>query len=179
MSPFEVAIHSNKKYWWNCPEGKHEPFKRSCDSSVKYKFRCPECIKERDESFLEEKTRLYLEELGYEVRTEYKCSIIPKNPKTKQPLPFDNEIVLENEKHLIIEVHGGQHYDHHFFMTIKKITKEEAEKKLQYQQVKDRYKRIKCIQAGYEYLEIPYTAFDKEETYKKLINDKIMNLKKE
>ena len=179
ISLFKVTIHSNKKYWWNCSDGKHEPYQRSCDSSVKYKFRCPECIKEREESFLEEKARLYLEELGYEVRTEYKCSIIPKNPKTNKFLPFDNEIVLGNGKHLIIEVHGGQHYDYHFYMTMKRKIKEEAEKELHYQQVKDRYKRIKCIQAGYEYLEIPYTAFDNKETYKKLINDKIISLKKE
>ena len=64
-------------------------------------------------------------------------------------------------------------------MTMKRKIKEEAEKELHYQQVKDRYKRIKCIQAGYKYLEIPYTAFDKKETYKKLINDKIISLKKE
>ena len=38
------------------------------------------------------------------------------------------------------------------------------------------YKRIKCIQAGYEYLEIPYTTFDKKDTYKKLIDDKIFNI---
>ena len=174
-SPFEYSFNSNEKIWWNCPDNKHESFKRSCDSSAKYEFRCPECVKERSESFLEEKTRLYLKELGYEVKTEYKCSLVPINPKTSRPLPFDNEIVLENEKHLIIEVHGSQHYDYHFFMVRKKITKEEAEKELHYQKVKDRYKRIKCIQAGYYYLEIPYTAFDKKETYKKLIDDKIKN----
>ena len=77
---------------------------------------------------------------------------------------------------MIIEVHGEQHYYRHFYMTIKKMTKEKAEKELHYQQVKDRYKRIKCIQAGYEYLEIPYTAFDKKETYKKLIDNKIKNI---
>ena len=40
----------------------------------------------------------------------------------------------------------------------------------------DRYKRIKCIQSGCEYLEIPYTAFDKKETYKKLIDNKIKEI---
>ena len=40
----------------------------------------------------------------------------------------------------------------------------------------DRYKRIKCMQAGYEYLEIPYTAFDKKETYKDLIDNKIKEI---
>ena len=176
ISPFEISLGSNKKVWWNCPEDKHEYFERSCRASVKYEFRCPKCSEEREESMYEEKARLFLEELGYEVKTEHNCSIRPINPKTKQPLPFDNEIILENEKHLIIEVHGEQHYDYHFFMTRKKMAREEAEKELHYQQVKDRYKRIKCIQAGYDYLEIPYTAFDKKETYKKLIDDKIKKL---
>ena len=176
ISPFEIGIHSNKKVWWNCPDDKHESFKRDCSSSVMYEFRCPKCSEEKEESIIEEKTRLYLEELGYEVKTEHNCTIRPINPKTSRPLPFDNEIVLENEKHLIIEVHGSQHYDYHFFMVRKKITKKEAEKELHYQQVKDRYKRIKCIQAGYEYLEIPYTAFNKEDTYIKLIDNKIKEI---
>ena len=61
-------------------------------------------------------------------------------------------------------------------MTTNKITKEEAEKELHYQQVKDRYKRIKCIQAGYEYLEIPYWTFNDSNKYKKLIDDKIKEI---
>ena len=176
ISPFEVTPRSSKKYWWNCPDDKHEPFKRSCDSSVVCKFRCPNCVKEREESFIEEKARLYLEELGYEVKTEYRCSIIPKNPKTKQPLPFDNEIELENGKHLIIEVHGGQHY--YKTGNNSKYLKEgqTPEEYLYQRKLYDRYKRIKCIQAGYYYLEIPYTAFNKKETYKKLIDNKIKKI---
>lgn len=84
-------------------------------------------------------------------------------------MPFDNEIILENGKHLIIEVHGEQHYFIDGYYT---KTKEELHKR----QLLDRYKRIKCIQGGYEYLEIPYTAFDKKETYKKLIDNKIKEM---
>ena len=36
-----------------------------------------------------------LAELGYKVRTELECSIVPKNPRTKQYLPLDNEVILE------------------------------------------------------------------------------------
>ena len=176
INPFEISIHSKKRYWWNCPDNKHKSFERSCNESTRLEFRCPKCSEEKDESIIEGKTRLYLEELGYEVKTEHNCTIRPINPKTNYPLPFDNEIVLNNGKHLIIEVHGEQHYYRHFYMTIKKKTKEEAEKELHYQQVKDRYKRIKCIQAGYEYLELPYTAFDKKDTYKKMIDNKIKEI---
>ena len=178
ISPFEIAPRSNKKVWWNCPDSKHESFERSCDSSVRYEFRCPDCVKEREESILEEKTKIYLEQLGYEVFTEYYCSLTPINPKTKRPLPFDNEIVLENEKHLIIEVHGEQHYDTHLYETRYNYTKDKAKYKLHERKLYDRYKRIKCIQVGYEYLEIPYTAFDKKDSYKKLINNKIKEIVK-
>ena len=176
MSPFEVSIYSHKKVWWNCPDNKHEKYLRSCDNSVKCEFRCSDCVEKRGESFIEESSRTYLEELGYKVLTEYSCSIIPKNPKTRQLLPFDNEIILENGKHLIIEVHGGQHY--YKTGNNSKYLKEgqTPEEYLYQRKLYDRYKRIKCIQAGYEYLEIPYTAFNKDDTYKKLINNKIKEI---
>ena len=169
VDPSTISSNSAKMCWWNCPDGKHEPFKRSCNQSYHLDFRCPECVKERKESIIEEKTKIYLEELGYEVKTEHNCTIRPINPKTKNLLPFDNEIILENGEHLIIEVHGEQHYRVDGLYT---KTQEDLNKRKLY----DRYKRIKCIQAGYEYLEIPYTAFDKKETYKKLIDNKIKEI---
>ena len=169
ISPFEISTHSDKKVWWNCPNNKHESYERICKDSVKCEFRCLKCVEEKEESIIEEKTRLYLEELGYGVLTEHNCTIRPINPKTNRPLPFDNEIVLENGEHLIIEVHGSQHYKNNG-LYIK--TKEELYKR----KLIDRYKRIKCIQAGYEYLEITYTAFDKKDTYKELIDNKIKEI---
>ena len=181
-SPFDYSFSGNKKAWWNCPDDKHEPFERSCAKSMRFEFRCPECVKEKEESIIEGKTKAYLKESGYKVKTERNCTIKPTNPKTGYLLPFDNEIVLENGKHLIIEVHGRQHYDYSYYMTRMKITKEEAEEELHYQQYKDGHKKDYCIQMGYEYLEIPYTAFNKKETYKKLIDNKIkeiLNLNKQ
>ena len=40
----------------------------------------------------------------------------------------DNEIILSNGKHLIIEVHGKQHYNNNFYKVINKCTEEEANK---------------------------------------------------
>ena len=174
LDPWEVSYGSCKKVWIKCPYG-HSSILISANHYTINPC-CPECSKIKKESKNEKKTKQFLQQLGYEVLTEYNCTIKPINPKTKFPLPFDNEIVLSNGKHLIIEVHGEQHYNTHFHEFRKKITKEEAEKELHYQQVKDRYKRIKCIQAGYEYLEIPYTAFDKKETYKNLIDNKIKEI---
>lgn len=175
-TPFDYSIGSNKICWWNCPDDKHEPFQRDCYKSKAYNYRCPECVKERDESMIEEKTRLYLEELGYEVFTEFKCSIKVKNPKTNHYLPFDNEIILENGKHLIIEVHGVQHYDSHFYKTMNKCTKEEAEMILNQRKALDKYKKEQCIQFGYEYLELPYWSFKNEKQFKKLIDNKISDI---
>ena len=169
MSPFEVAPNSNKKYWWKCVDDKHKDYKRNCNSSIEREFRCPNCSKELKNSIYEDKVKSFIEKLKYEVKTEYDCSLIPINPKTGYPLPFDNEIVLKNGKHLIIEVHGEQHYFIDGYYT-------KTEEELHKRQLKDRYKRIKCIQEGYEYLEIPYTAFDKKDTYKKLIDDKIKEI---
>ena len=168
IDPSTIPPNSTIKCWWNCPDGKHESFQRICCNSNTRDFRCPKCVEENNVSIYEEKTKQYLKRIGYRIYTEYQCTIKPINPETKQPLPFDNEIVLENGKHLIIEVHGEQHYKIDG-LYIK--TKEE----LEYQQRKDRYKKEKCLELGYEYLEIPYTAFNKEETYKILIDDKIIN----
>ena len=173
FSPFEIKPNSTIMCWWNCPEGKHEEYRKSANNMVTLEFRCSECVKDRKESLLEEKTRLYLKNINYEVKTEYKCSLLIRNPKKdirgrNNILPFDNEIVLENGKHLIIEVHGKQHYKIGTYTR----TKEELHQRKLY----DRYKRIKCIQAGYEYLEIPYTAFDNKDTYKKLIDNKIKEI---
>ncbi len=172
ISAFEISPNSAKKVWWKCPEGEHEDYLRLCNRSFTYEFRCPKCVEEMTCSIIEGKTKSYLKEIGFSVLTEHNCTIRPFNPKTNNPMPYDNEIVLNNGKHLIIEVHGEQHYKPHFYMTRIKCS-EEANKLLRYQQVKDRYKKAYAEHCGYEYLEIPYTAFDKKETYKQMIDDKI------
>ena len=179
-SPFEYALNSDYKVYWKCLDKNHEDYLRNCVNSVKYEFRCPKCVEEMNNSIIEEKTKFYLEELGYKVLNEHKCTIRPINPKTKNPLPYDNEIILENGKHLIIEVNGEQHYKHNFHMNRHKCTKEEAIKMLHYQQLKDRYKRMYAKHMGYEYLEIPYTKFmgKNKEQYKQIIDDKIRNILK-
>ena len=177
LNPWEINYGNNdKKVWWKCLDGKHEDYLRTVNKSIKYNFRCPQCSQERKESIGEEKVRLYLkEELGYKVSTEHNCTLKPINPKTKQPLPYDNEVILDNGKHLIIEVHGSQHYNLPVGAWIDKD--KTPEQQLHYQQLKDRYKRVYAIQNMYEYLEIPYWAInDKKDTYKKLIDDKIKEI---
>lgn len=176
-SSFEYSHMSNQKVWWKCLDDKHEDYKRSIKNSNKYDFRCPKCIKERDESFLQEKVRLHLESLNYKLLHEYDCNIIAQNPKIKNKLgrmPYDNEI---GELKLIIEVNGQQHYKiTSYAIQQAKKNNSTPEYELHYQKLKDRYKRIFAKSRGYFYLEVPFWMDDKEETWKKLIDDKIKEI---
>ena len=60
-------------------------------------------------------------------------------------------------------------------MYINRTTEEEAKQELQYQQLKDRYKRMFCKKCGYEYLELSYNCFSNDK-YKEIIDNKINRL---
>jgi len=175
--PYEFMPFSGSEIWWKCPEGKHEDYCRKISYSNTLDFRCPECSRERTESILEEKVRIYLsEDLGYKLNHEYDCSIIPQNPKTidkRYQMPFDNEVI---SLRLIVEVNGEQHYNTHSYNSIwsdKILTPKEQ---LHKQQLHDRYKRYIAFRNGYFYLVIPYWTV-KDESYKQLIIDKIKEIK--
>lgn len=179
-SPYEYTPKSNQKVWWKCPEGKHEDYFRTINTSNKCNFRCPECINERNESLLQEKVRTYIEEkyYKYKLNHEHKCTIVPCNPKyngSQGAMPFDNEIV--NLK-LIIEVNGEQHYNYKAYSGIwgnKNLT---PEQQLHKRKLYDRYKKFIAYCNGYFYLEIPYWTDNKNEDWKKLIDNKINEILK-
>jgi hypothetical protein len=127
---------------------------------------------DRSRSFLQEKVRLCLNELKYTILHENQCSIVPKNPKNKYSLPFDNEVA---ELKLIIEVHGQQHYNEIRGESnwLKDLTPEQY---LHKRKLYDRYKRLIAHINKYEYLEIPYWEFD-DDTYKQTILDKIESIR--
>jgi len=172
--PFEYTPNSGNVIWWKCSENKHDNYQREINGANSIEFRCPKCVQERNESFLQEKVRLYLNTLNYTILHENKCTNVPINPKTNYQLPFDNEI---KELKLIIEVNGQQHYKingyNHQVSTKNNTT---PEQELHYQQLKDRYKRIKAIQQSYFYLEIPYWTNNENEEWKQLINDKLKEI---
>jgi len=173
-SAFEYSPKSQTKVWWKCLDEKHEDYKRVISSSNALDFRCQKCSQERKESMLQEKVRLYLQSLNYDIFHEDNCTIVPINPKTKYSLPFDNEI---KELKLICEVNGEQHYKiSGFHKTQSKKHNTTPKEEFNYQQLKDRYKRIKAIQNGYYYLEIPYWVDDENDTWKKLIDNKIVEI---
>lgn len=176
---FEYSKKNGSRVIWKCGLGKHDDYSRIISNAVKFEFRCPECVRERDESFLQEKVRLYLEELcdkyDWKLNHEHKCSILPKNPKTIRSknslLPYDNELI-GNNFNLIIETHGEQHYkicNWHKLNSKKYNTTPQQE--LEYIQWKDEYKKQYALNNGYYYLAIPYWADDENETYKLMIDD--------
>ena len=173
-SPYEYPPYSHQQVYWKCPEGKHDDYPREISSSNCKYFYCPKCIRENNESILQNKIRKYINTLNYIILHEHNCSILPINPKLKganNTLPYDNEI---KELKLIIECHGEQHYKITGFHKLHaKRNNTTPEYELHYQKVKDRYKRMFAKSQGHFYLEIPYFLDDKEETWKKLINDKI------
>lgn len=178
QNPWALSNKSIKEVYWKCPKGKHSDYKRVVRVSVRYDCRCPKCMKERLESLLQEKVRLYLESLNgnkYTILHEQNCTITPKNPKTKFNLLFDNEI---KEFKLIIEVHGVQHYKLSIFSKMSANKNDTTpQQEFEYQQWKDKYKKDYALSQGYFYLEIPYWTDDEDETWRQLIDEKIEEIK--
>ena len=174
-SPFKYSIGTEKKVWFKCLNGIHEDKLRQVNNSVRNNFICPFCSKNFNVSQLEIKIFNYLKSLNYTVNRENSCTIVPKNPKTNRPLPFDNEI---KELKLIIEVNGRQHYKE-IGNGSKWLNGMNTNEYLHNRKLKDRYKRIIAKQNGYYYLEIPYWTDNKNEEWKQLIDNKIMIIKKE
>lgn len=180
-SPYDYSPSSMQKVWWICPSGKHEDFKRNSFESIRKNFRCPECVQERDESLIQEKTRLYLESLHIgKILHESNCTLYPKNiikPPSKRRtsrLRYDNEIIINN-KHLFIEVMGSQHEKIcSWHRSLAKRYETTPQQELDYQIAKDKYKEQYVYDQGnnYYYLAIWYYDFN-DNTYKKLIDDKI------
>lgn len=170
VNPFSIRKSSKTKVWIKCQKNNDHEDYIITTGNFRWGNRCPMCDKESTCSSLEEKTYEYIDFLGYDYLTEDDCTINPVNYKTGKILPFDIEIPLLK---LIIEVHGSQHYEITGFTIMtanhRSITPEEQ---FEYERWKDRFKKNYAISNGYEYLEIPYTAF-KNDDYKKIINDKI------
>lgn len=173
LSPYDYFPQSNKLVYWKCDNDKHQDYRRSISQSLRADFKCPKCIKERKESVLQEKVRLYISSLYDDINHEYDCTLLPRNPKTNYIMPYDNEIV---KLKLIIEVHGQQHYSKNSFNGYfgqKNISPEQA---LNQRKEYDAFKKEYALSHDYYYLEIPYWTDDKKETWKILINNKIQDI---
>lgn len=173
LSPYEISPGSNQRMYFKCNCGKHQDYYERVQRVADREFECVNCRMEATASHLQTKVNKYLKSLNYTYYNEYNCSLLGTNPKTGRRLPYDTEVVLDNNCRLIIEVMGGQHYDvcsWHQFIAKKKGTTPEDE--LAYIQYKDELKYNYAIKQGYYYLAIPYWT-EKDHSYKSLIDSKI------
>ena len=175
IDPSKITTSSNKKVWWKCKVCGHE---WKVSPNVRSKgHRCPRCVENQGVSNIQKKTQDYLlDNYNYELRHEKDCSILPRNPKTNYPMPYDNEVIISDDTRLIVEVNGEQHYKITEFikMDAKKhnVTPEEE---LQYLQWKDEYKKQYALSMKYHYLSLSYLDF-KDNSYKTLIDNKIQEI---
>lgn len=177
-SPFEYSINSSiQMAYFKCLDSKHNDTYRSISNATKSNFRCPKCIDEMNESILQKKVRLYLEDLNLgQVLHEHQCTIVPINPKTKHCMPFDNEI---KELKFVIEVMGQQHYQiSGWNIKHSKKTNTTPEYELYRTQLYDRYKKIYAHLMGYEYIAIPYWTDNDKEDWKYIVNNKLNEILK-
>lgn len=177
-TPYEYSSGSGKKAWFKCENGIHEDYYRAIRDVVGAMFRCPTCGRLNRESVLEEKTRTYIENVyNYPISHEQDCSIVAVNPNTGYKMPYDNDIVLPNGEHLIIEVHGTQHY----YVTdyTKRAAKAEGKTPKQVlaeQQERDKIKKDYVLSIEhYHFLELRFSLF-KGTKYKTLIDQKIQQI---
>lgn len=179
IDPWTIAPHSNTAtVYIKCQNNQeHESYAVHLSNPYYRIDNCPQCFKEEHDSKLQKKVAKYIKKkYNYELFHEYECSIAPKNPKTGRLLPFDNEVIINEDVKLLIEVHGEQHF------SIESWTRKEAkrrgvtpEEQLAYQRWKDAYKKQYALDHGYYYLEIPYTA-ERNDQYKSLIDTTISKI---
>lgn len=172
-TPYEFLPKSNKMIWWKCENNRHKDYKRTISASVVSDFNCPSCVRERKESFLQEKVRLYISSLFDNVLHEYNCTLKPINPETNRIMPYDNEVV---DIKLIIEVNGMQHYSEHSFNGYFENQGMSPKESLMKRQKIDDFKKQYAIDHNYNYLEIPYWADNKKKLWKAMIDDKIKEI---
>lgn len=169
-SPFKYKTGSEQKVHFNCYECGEYIGTSQIKNYIVSKKLCVHCS--GNISSLHQKVINYLSSNNYSINTEHDCSIIPINPVTKYPLPFDIEVI---DYRLIIEVHGRQHY------------KEMGEKSkwlegmtsIEYLTKRKKYDEIKksfALANGFFYLEIPYYT-EKNDDYKILIDNKLKEIK--
>jgi len=182
LTPWNFTSGSKEKVWWQCKNGHEWDALIHTRSNIINGTGCPYCV----ESKLQEKTRLYINECGYDTLHEKECTLNPRNiicppnksdkQRRKGILRYDNEIIIGN-KHLFIEVHGQQHDSEDNIFNIKASKKHNTTPKeeLEYLINRDNFKKQYVYMQGenYYYLALWYYDFDKEDTYKQLINKKI------
>lgn len=167
----KLTDKSNKRVWWKCNVCGHKWLAKIAKRTAGEG--CPYCAR-HTKSALQIKIEDYIkQQYNYQLLNEHNCTLKCYNPNTGYRLPYDNEIMIDDTIHLIIECHGEQHYCVcGWVYTQAKAENCSTQEILDYQQWKDNYKKEYALDNGYHYLEIPYWT-EHDESYKTLIDSKI------
>ena len=167
LKPHQVARCSGKKIWFDCDKCGHDFI--SIISNIKKGQWCPICKNKTEKKLLE-----WLQKQPFikKVKREYKpkwfkyhCIIKKKHKIRSFTYSYDFLITLQNEKQLIIELDGAQHYvDNIYFKTT-----------ALHQQIRDAYKERKAQQHKLKVIRILqedvwHDRGDWEETLTKQLN---------
>lgn len=155
-NPYEVAIKSEKKFWWRCPNEKHEDFYRSSAISMMCDFRCPECNNSKGEVKISE--YLINNKIDYIPQKTYNGLLGLNNGK----LSYDFYLPKYN---LLIE-YQGQFHDGN--------GNDYMRKNLKRQQEHDKRKKQYAVDNNIKLLEIWYYDYDNIED---ILNKEIINTK--
>lgn len=176
LDPWSIPFRARptSSFYIKCQyNSNHESYKTFPDHFVGG-ARCPECARTKTESFLEEQVRKYLQNnYDYDLKHEYNCSIVDYNYDSKHCMPYDNDLKIGNS-HLIIEVHGKQHYEICQYTVLYAeragISPEEA---LALQKNRDKHKKEYVLSLpNYYYLDLSYKVI-KNGSFMRIIDDKI------
>lgn len=178
ISPYDVSVGASRtKVWIRCVENSsHDSYLISPSNYTKGR-RCPQCKQENQNSKLARKVNKYLKDnYKYPLLHEYQCTVICKNPENGYILPYDNQLIIEDQN-LFIEINGVQHYEVTGYLQKDadryNMSLEEA---LARRQHLDKYKEdyINSLD-NCHYLVIPYWT-EQDESYKTLIDEKIQEV---
>lgn len=177
VDPWEISHAFKDDIWIKCINSLNHGSYRTKSYSFLKGIGCPTCSDEQKVSKLQEKVSNYIShDLCLIITHERECTIIATNPKNGYKLPYDNDVIIGNN-HLIIEVHGVQHYDVNNGWICKMAKKFNLSPKqvLSDLQWRDEYKRQYALSQGYHYLVIPYWT-ESDESYKTFIDNKIQEI---
>ena len=172
VNPWDINWGARCQVWIKCQ--KHGSYLVDPKTFLKSIWQCSQCAQEKESSRLQECVKEYIiNHYNYNISHERNCNIIATNPKTNYQLPYDNEVRLPNNKYLIIEVMGKQHYEIcGLTILTARHTHITPEQVFHNQQYRDEYKKQYALSQGYHYLAIPYWT-ECDESYKTLIDNKI------
>lgn len=176
-SPFQILAGSNKKVYINCLDNpSHGSYPVMC-SNFKKGRRCPKCKQDNFSSNLQKLIVKHIKDnYNYNILHEFDCTLHCINPLTGFELPYDNQVIINDNTFLFIECMGEQHYK------INGLVKDAAkrhqitpEEELERQQWRDEYKKQYVLNNGYYYISVPYTS-ENNGLYKTLIDTKIAEI---